>query len=94
MNIKQKKYYNAIWKKIKDSWVLPSDSKDLLTILVIKIDKDGKIKKIKIEKSSKSEYYDQAAIRAVRKAEPYPKIEEYMNQDFFEVGIRFLSSEK
>jgi TonB family protein len=98
MNLMEKKYYNMIWKKIKDSWILPSGvsekNKDLITIVVIKIEKNGSVSDIDIEESSKSPYYDQSVIRAIKKAEPFPKFIDGMNRDFFKVGIRFRPTEK
>jgi TonB family protein len=98
MNLIEKKYYNIIWKKIKETWILPSDiiKKDgeLVTIIVIRIEKDGKVSEIDVEESSKSDYYDQSAIRAIKKAEPFDEFIEGMDRDFFKVGIRFRSTEK
>ncbi|MFC1855116.1 energy transducer TonB [Thermodesulfobacteriota bacterium] len=97
MNITEKKYYNMIWKRIKDSWILPSGisekNKEMTTVVVIRIEKDGSVSKIKIEEKSGSSYYDESAIRAIKKAEPFPKFIEGMNRDFFKVGVRFRPSE-
>jgi TonB family protein len=98
MNLIEKQYYNVIWKKIKEAWILPSDiikkDEELVTIIVIRIEKDGRVSKIDIEVSSKSDYYDQSAIRAIKKAEPFDEFIEGMDRDFFKVGIRFRSTEK
>jgi len=87
-------YYSLIWAKIKESWTLPEnllkEKVDLETIIVLIIDKDGKIKKSWFEKKSGNDLYDQMAMRATKKAEPLPPIPSELNENTLEVGIRFF----
>jgi len=91
-----KQYYNIIWRRIKQVWVLPSDlfpDKGLETILALRIAKDGKIEKVWMEKSSKNPFLDESALRAIKKIDPLPPLPEGMGKNYLEVGIRFRPSE-
>jgi TonB family protein len=86
-------YYNMIWAKIKKEWTLPGGlpkgKTDLETIIVVIMDRDGKIQKSWFEKRSGNAHYDQMAMRAIKKAEPLPPIPKEFSDDIFEIGIRF-----
>jgi len=86
-------YYNMIWAKIKKEWTLPGDlpkgKTNLETIIVVVIERNGKIQKSWFEKKSGNVQYDQMAMRAIKKAEPLPPIPGEFNDETFEVGIRF-----
>lgn len=62
---------------------------DLEAIIVIMIDKGGKLQKAWFEKKSGNTLYDQMAMRAIKKAEPFPPIPKELGEEAFEVGIRF-----
>jgi len=86
-------YYSLIWAKIKASWTIPEhllkERVDLETIIVIIIERDGKVQKSWFEKKSGNALYDQMAMRAIIKAEPLPPIPKELNQESLEIGIRF-----
>jgi len=86
-------YYNMIWAKIKKEWTLPEDlpkgKTNLETVIVVIIERDGKIQKSWFEKKSGNALYDQMAMRAIKKAEPLPPIPDEFTDNTFEIGIRF-----
>ena len=86
-------YYNMIWAKIKKEWTLPGGlpkgKTDLETIIVVVIERNGKVQKSWFEKRSGNAHYDQMAMRAIKKAEPLPPIPKEFSDDIFEIGIRF-----
>jgi TonB family protein len=86
-------YYDMIWAKIKKEWILPGDilkgKTDLETIIVIIIERDGKIKKSWFEKRSGNVLYDQSAMRAIKKADPLLPLPKKVSDAPFEIGIRF-----
>jgi len=89
---KLNEYYNMIWEKIKKEWALPGDlpkGKTVETIIVVVIDRNGKIQKSWFEKKSGNAQYDQMAMRAIKKAEPLPPIPKEFSDETFEIGIRF-----
>ena len=62
---------------------------DLETILVVIIERNGKVQKLWFEKKSGNALYDQSAMRAIKKAEPLPPIPKELSEDTLEIGIRF-----
>jgi TonB family protein len=86
-------YYNTIWEKIKAQWVISGNlQKELIgleTVIVLKIDRSGKVKEMRYEKRSGNPQYDQTAWQAIKKAEPFPPIPKEFDSDIFEIGIRF-----
>jgi TonB family protein len=86
-------YYGMIWARIKKEWTLPENLPkgkiDLEAIIVVIIEKDGKVQKSWFEKRSGNALYDQMAMRAIKKAEPFPPIPKEFSDETFEIGIRF-----
>jgi len=86
-------YYSTIWERIKKEWTLPGDltkgKAELETIIIIVIERDGKIQKSWFEKKSGHALYDQSAMRAIKKADPLPPIPKEFSDNTFEIGIRF-----
>ena len=86
-------YYDMIWAKVKKEWTLPEDlhkgKTDLEAIIVILIERSGKLQKSWFEKRSGNSLYDQMAMRAIKKADPFPPIPKEFSDNTFEIGIRF-----
>jgi len=97
MSIKHKMYYNLIWQRIRNAWVLPEEvlrgKKDLETIIAIRIGRDGQIIDIQFEKKSGNPYLDESALRAIKKANPLPPLPPGFEEDKFDVGVRFTPSD-
>jgi TonB family protein len=93
MESKLNEYYSVIWAKIKQEWTLPEnllkERVDLETIIVIIIERDGKIQRSWFEKRSGDVHYDQAAMRAILKVDPLPSIPRELTETTLEIGIRF-----
>jgi colicin import membrane protein len=93
MESRLNEYYSVIWAKIKQEWTIPEnllkETVDLETIIVIIIERDGKIQRSWFEKRSGDLHYDQAAMRAILKADPLPSIPREINETTLEIGIRF-----
>jgi TolA protein len=87
-------YYNTIWEKIKKEWTLPGGlpkgKSSLETVIVIVIEREGRIQKSWFEKKSGNALYDQSAMRAIKKADPLPSIPKEFSDNTFEIGIRFF----
>jgi TonB family protein len=61
----------------------------LVTVVAIRIAEDGEIEQSWIEERSGNEYYDQSALRAIRKANPLPPLPKDLRGKPLEVGINF-----
>lgn len=91
-NIRFRAYYDRIWAKIRSSWVLPegvTSSTSLTTVVGIRIAASGEIEQYWIEERSGNDYYDQSALRAIRKASPLPSLPDDISEIPLEVGINF-----
>jgi colicin import membrane protein len=82
-----------IWAKIKKEWTLPGDlpkgKTGLETIIVVIIERDGKIQKSWFEKMSGNALYDKSTMRAIKKAEPLPPIPKEFSDNTIEFEISF-----
>jgi TonB family protein len=93
LDIKLSGYYNEIWAKIKKEWTIPenlSEKKgDWEPIIILTIERDGRVQKSWFEKRSGNNLYDQSAVRAIKKAEPFPPLPKEWGENTLEIGIRF-----
>ena len=88
-NLRFRNYYDQIIAQMRAAWVLPDGvavGDKLLTVVGVTISPMGDIQNISIEKSSGNLYFDQSAIRAIRKASPLPPIPEELGDESLEVG--------
>ncbi|MDY6851540.1 MAG: TonB family protein, partial [Thermodesulfobacteriota bacterium] len=53
---------------------------------------DGKIMKAWFERNSGQKYFDQSAIKAVRRSDPLPPLPEVFKGREIEIGLRFTPS--
>jgi len=84
-------YKAVIWAKIKKQWTLPRDLQgrtDLKTAISFTLDKEGKIQKVQVEKSSGNALFDQSGKRALKKTESLPPIPKELNDDTIEIVFR------
>jgi TonB family protein len=86
-------YGSLVKLKIKEAWTIPEnlikEMVDLETIIVIIIDRDGRVEKWWFEKKSGNAIYDQSTVRAIIKAEPLPPIPKELRKENIECQIRF-----
>jgi TonB family protein len=86
-------YYGYIWAKIKEEWTLPESfpkgKADLETIIILVIERDGRLQNAWYDKRSGNTVYDQMAMRAIKKAAPFPHIPSEISENTLEIGIRF-----
>ncbi|KPJ66930.1 MAG: hypothetical protein AMJ45_03425 [Syntrophobacter sp. DG_60] len=84
-------YYQEIWEKIKNNWILPTfllkDATE--AIVVIKIAKNGDIIDKFFEKKSGIPLFDDSVMEAISRSTPLPPIPEGYVLSYHELGIRF-----
>jgi len=96
ITMRMKIYYAAVWTRIKNQWVLPQSimpRENIGAVVHIKVFRDGSVADLGFEKRSGNRYFDDSAIKAVRKASPLPALPEWVRDNSIELGIRFHSSE-
>ena len=85
-------YYNSIWQRIKEEWILPESLLEevrTVPVIVIKVQRDGTILESWFEEKSGSSIYDEYAMRAIKKANPLPPFPPDLEEEVLEIGIRF-----
>jgi colicin import membrane protein len=86
-------YGSLVWARIQEEWTLPeslSRVRDQLeATVVLVLSRDGRVQKVWIEKPSGHALYDQAVMRAVKKAEPFPSFPREILENTLEIGFRF-----
>lgn len=90
------RYYQALWERIQQSWVLPPHERmgRLEAIVVITVNRDGRILSFSFEKRSGDENLDASVERAIKKADPLPPFPPDLKESVLEVGVRFIPEEK
>ncbi len=90
-------YYSLIWQKIQSSWLVPANMADRSygyeTVVSITIHKNGTVTNLVIEKSSGNTYFDQTAIRAIKRSIPLPPFPPSWLQKSIDIGIKFSCKE-
>jgi TolA protein len=85
-----KEYYDTLWNRIKDSWVLPgqADFSGMTAVVSVIIGSDGKLLDLSIEKGSGNGFFDASTLRAIRKSAPFPPLP-VGYEGGLEIGFRF-----
>lgn len=94
-------YTSIVVDRIMQAWFLPPKLKqealdrDLLTVINIRIDKDGKASFQGIERRSGNSLYDTFALAAIKKiqSDSFPPLPEVFRKSYLDLGIRFHPSE-
>jgi protein TonB len=63
-------------------------------IVVIKIQRDGRILEANFEKASGNRQLDASVMNALKKADPLPPLPDDFRESFLEIGIRFIPQQK
>jgi colicin import membrane protein len=96
LNAKMRAYYAMIWSRIKGKWALPQGilpGEQLETVIDVTILRSGAVMEANFEKRSGNRYFDESALKAIRKAAPFPPLPAWVGERSLDVGIRFHSSE-
>jgi TonB family protein len=96
MDAKMRAYYAMIWSRIKGGWALPQGilpGEVLEAVIHVSILRNGAVTGMNFEKRSGNRYFDESALKAIRKAVPFPPLPAWISEGSLDVGIRFHSSE-
>jgi outer membrane biosynthesis protein TonB len=92
---KTSEYAKIIESRVHNNWSLPRElwpRGDILTIVEVKIMRDGSLAYMGFEKRSINSFYDDTAMKAVKKSIPFPALPDWYPNNSLEIGIRFPSS--
>jgi TonB family protein len=95
-NAKMNVYYSLIWSRIRGKWTLPQGilpRENIEAIIQARILKNGTVVDLSFEKRSGNRYFDESAMKAIKKASPLPPLPDSMRDNNIDVGIRFHSME-
>ena len=96
MNAQMRAYYAMVWSRIKGKWALPQGilpGEVLETVIDLTILRNGAVTQVNFEKRSGNSYFDESAMKAIRKASPLPPLPAWITENSLGIGIRFHSSE-
>ncbi|WP_367360221.1 cell envelope integrity protein TolA [Syntrophus sp. (in: bacteria)] len=96
VNARMYAYYRAVWARIKKHWTMSPGllpKQNIVAVIHVRVLRNGSVEGINFEKRSGNAYFDESALRAVRKASPFPPLPAGGSEDYVEIGIRFHSSE-
>lgn len=97
VSLRMQVYYTELWERIRRAWILPAarveDTRGLTASVVMRLNRDGSLEKVYLEKSSGNPAYDRSCLRAVEKAAPFPPFPAGINQRSLEVGVNFHSED-
>ncbi len=83
-------YIQGMKKKLDSNWVLVSQSLSRVSAqIAFIIEKNGAVHSIAVEKSSGETVFDQAALRAVKLADPLPPLPSEFSEKELRVHVRF-----
>jgi colicin import membrane protein len=86
-------YRSLIPNHIEHNWVfneqLVGGRTDLVSVIVVKIMKNGEITDIWFEKKSGNSYFDDSVYKAVKKSNPLPPLPREYMQPYYELGLIF-----
>jgi TonB family protein len=96
VNAQTKEYIGVVWSRVKNNWTMPQallPKENIETIIDVKISRSGALEHMGFEKRSGNRYFDDSALRAVKKSSPFPPLPYWIMDKNIEIGIRFHSSE-
>jgi TonB family protein len=95
-NAKMDVYYSLIWSRIKGKWTLPQGilpRENIEAVVQARILRNGTVVDLSFEKRSGNRYFDESAMKAIKKASPFPPLPDSIRDNNIDVGIRFHSTE-
>jgi len=96
VNAQTTEYIGAVWSRVKKNWTMSQalmPKENIETIIDVKISRSGTLDYIGFEKRSGNRYFDDSALRAVKKSSPFPPLPYWIMDRSIEIGIRFHSEE-
>ena len=82
-------YIGKIVKKIQSNWSYPESKGGKEAIVIVRIDRNGRIVDLFFEKKSGDSLFDSSVYRAVKFSSPFAPLPDVWKHDYMELGIKF-----
>jgi len=95
-NAPMQEYIGVVWSKIKNNWILPptlSPKENIEAIIAVRINRSGALEMASFEKRSGNRYFDDAALKAIKRSSPFPPFPNRLTDTSIDIGIRFHPSQ-
>lgn len=89
-------YAGFVSSRVHSNWSIPPELKpksNIVTVIEIRIRRDGSLAYAAFEKRSGNKIYDESAMKAVKKSAPFPPLPAAYPSGIMEIGIRFHPSQ-
>ena len=96
INAQRQEYIGIIWSRIQKNWTLPPTlmpKGNIETVIAVRIARSGGLELVNFEKRSGNSYFDDAALKTIKKSSPFPPFPNRLTDDSIEIGIRFHPSQ-
>jgi len=94
--IKYSAYYDQVERAVRENWIPPQnmdfEDESAMTVVSLTLLPDGRVLKSYIEETSGDPQFDQSVMRAILKSTPFPPPPIGLEQQSFELGLRFHST--
>ncbi|OQX85093.1 MAG: hypothetical protein B6D63_03055 [Candidatus Latescibacteria bacterium 4484_7] len=85
-------YIEAVQGKVSRNWfgAVAKGGEGLQCVVYFRLQRDGRVEDVTIEKSSGSTYFDQSALRAVRSSSPFPPLPRAFVGSYLGIHFTFI----
>ncbi len=91
-SVVEKQYLAILHQQVQSYWILPEMKKwdkNLEAVVVMTIDRSGRVLNTAFERKSSDPFFDQFVIKTINSAAPMPSFPNLMKESTLEVGLRF-----
>jgi colicin import membrane protein len=92
----RQEYVGIVWSRIQKNWTLPPTlmpKENIETVIAVRIARSGGLELVNFEKRSGNSYFDDAALKTIKKSSPFPPFPSRLSDESIEIGIRFHPSQ-
>jgi colicin import membrane protein len=92
----RQEYIGIVWSRIQKNWTLPPTlmpKENIETVIAVRIARSGGLELVNFEKRSGNSYFDDAALKTIKKSSPFPPFPSRLSDESIEIGIRFHPSQ-
>lgn len=91
-SIVMQNYYASLIQRLQSFWLLPEMRRwdtNLVAVVIITIDRNGRVINTGFEQKSKDPFYDQFVIKSINSAAPLPRFPKLIKDSQMEVGLTY-----